>query len=359
MRAHQLVVAGTALLATAAAATGQSVVLSEIVADGADRWVEIHNRGTATADLSQWTLYQATATPGQSGAYWWPFPAGTTLAGGGFLRVHWRAPVPANRPANEFYTGDATWHFLFGNLAEPLAQGGGALALVRTQNPLSLNVAALIEDWVSWGQSGLPRESLAVQAGRWTTGGHLAPVAAGHSMARNVATIGTLAAPLQWFDDPTPTPLGPNLGGASITAYGAPCAPSGNHLLGAPLLRSNAMPLLGNAQFALQIDNTTGLFGEAVLVAFADAAAAAGTLPALPNVAGVACDEAIDRTRCVAVWFAPSATMATFVPLPLGGLGPSFVGLELHAQALVVQTLPNAWPPFEGLTNALRLVLGQ
>lgn len=358
MRAHLLVVAGMAQLATIATATGQAVVLSEIVADGTDRWIEVYNRGSAVADLSQWTLYQATATVGQSGAYWWPFPAGTTLAPGSFLRVHWRAPVPANRPANEYYTGDATWHFLFGNLAEPLAAGGGAVALVRTQNPLSLNVAALIEDWVSWGQAGLPRESLAVQAGRWTTGSHLAPVAAGHSMARNLATVGSLTPPLQWFDDPTPTPLGHNLGGASITAYGTPCTPAGNHLLGTPWLRGNAMPLLGSTQFALQVDNTTGLFGEAVLVAFADAAAG-GTLGGLPSVAGVTCSEAIDRTRCVAAWFAPSSTMATTVPLPLAGLGPSFVGLELHAQALVVQTLPNAWPPFEGLTNALRLVLGQ
>ena len=47
----------------------QDIVLSEIRADNSQRWVEIHNRSNASADLSNWSLYYATSTfamPGSS-----------------------------------------------------------------------------------------------------------------------------------------------------------------------------------------------------------------------------------------------------------------------------------------------------
>ena len=37
----------------------------------------------------------------------------------------------------------------------------------------------------------------------------------------------------------------------------------------------------------------------------------------------------------------------------------SAVGAELHVQALVFDLLPYATPPFQGVSNALRLVVGQ
>ena len=75
-----------ALLATAAAAATASaqVVISEVNFSpnqgAATPWIEIHNRGAAGADLSSWSLYYATATPGKAGNYWYGFPPGSALA---------------------------------------------------------------------------------------------------------------------------------------------------------------------------------------------------------------------------------------------------------------------------------------
>jgi hypothetical protein len=51
--------------------------------------------------------------------------------------------------------------------------------------------------------------------------------------------------------------------------------------------------------------------------------------------------------------------MTTTMPLPLSGLPTAAVGTELHAQALVLDLLAGAYPPYQGVTNALRIVLGQ
>lgn len=59
------------------------VLINEIVADGAGEpdWIELHNAGGQTVDLSGWTLGESADAPTYS------FPSGTTLAAGAYLRI--------------------------------------------------------------------------------------------------------------------------------------------------------------------------------------------------------------------------------------------------------------------------------
>jgi hypothetical protein len=355
--------AAAALFATAVLsspdATAQSVVLSEVRADAAGRWIELHNRSTTPVDLSTWSLHFASRTPGMPQNYWWAFPLGTTLAGGSYLRVHWFQATPATPAPGELYTGNTVWDFLFGLGGETLRADRGALGLFRSQSAEMMTVATIVEDWVSWGDHGFQREPLAIANGRWTTGEQAPGVGTATSLARNVATIGLgVAHEEQWFVDTTPTPLAPNLSGAGVTAYGPACATAGHHLLGQPVLRALSLPLLGNAQFGLALDHTTGIYGEYTLLAWSAAAAPGGQPSVLPPAAG-GCAESIDVTQLVAVWLLPTQVMTTYVPLSLANTPAGLVGSELHAQAVVLDLLPYAYPPYQGVSNALQIVFGQ
>ncbi len=354
-----------AILATLlAAATAdlpcQDVVLHEVRADANGRWIEVHNRGVNAVDLSGWSLHHATRTPGWPQNYWWPFPFGTTIAAGGYLRVHWYQPVPAVPTPGELYTGDTPWHFSFGLGAEQLSGSGGALALLDSQDNSMMNTASVIRDWVSWGGGGYTREPLAVQAGRWATGRFAPAITEGASLARNTPQIGALASPeLEWFVDGSPTPLAANISGAVVASHGEACTPPGHRLFGLPTLRATALPMIGNASFGYAIDNTTGVFGEVAVFVFAAAAAPMSQPALLPAVPGSSCSTAIDAGSVLSSILLPTSPLATQVALPLHGVGPAFLGLELHTQALVLDWLPNAWPPYQGVSNAVRVVLGQ
>ncbi|HEB51847.1 MAG TPA: lamin tail domain-containing protein, partial [bacterium] len=343
-----------------ATARAQDVYLSEIRADANEAWIEVHNRGTTAADLSTWSLHMATHTALLAQNYWWPFPAGTTLAPNEYLRVHWYQDPPGTFAPGEYWTGTNTASFLFWLGAEPLSGNEGAIALFSTQQNSLMNSSSSVVDWVSWGSGGYQRESLAFAAGLWEPGRVAPPIPTGSSLARDPGAIGYAAYPDQtWFLDNTPTPLAPNITGAVLQQYGTACAPPGNHLLGAPVLQASSLPLIGNAQFALSVTNTTGIFGEYALVAFSAAAATAGQPSVLPPFAGANCHEAIDIGQIITTWLLPATILATDVPLPLNGLPPQVVGVELHAQALVVELLPATFPPYQGLSNALRVVVGQ
>ena len=356
--------AAAALFATVLAAVpttplvAQSVLISEVRADAGGRWVELHNRTTTAVDLSWWSLHHASRTPGMPQNYWWAFPVGTSIAANGFLRVHWFAPATASAAPGELYTGDTPYDFLFGLGGEALGGARGAFGLLRSQQDAMMNSSSIVEDWVSWGEHGFQREPLAVAAGLWTAGQHAPAIPAGQSLARNAAMVGGGPQDQQWFLDASPTPLAPNLTGAAIASYGASCAPAGNHLLGVPLLRAPTLPLLGNAQFTLSIDNTTGIYGEHVLVAWSAASGAAGQPSVLPPATG-GCGESIDIGQLVAVWLLPAQVVTTNVPLSLANMPQALVGSELHAQALVLDLLPYAFPPYQGMSNALRIVFGQ
>jgi hypothetical protein len=357
---HRSTAALLTIAALASTSLAQEVLLSEVRADG-ERWIEVHNRTGAAIDMSWWSLHYATHTVGSSQSYWWPFPQGTLLAADGYLRVHWFQVMPtgAASPGN-LWTGTSPFGFLFGLGGEPLHAAAGALALFRSQDAAAMNDPAALADWVSWGDNGFTREPLAVQAGLWTAGRHLPPVPANSSHARDLALVGTVAFPdLAWFVDSTPTPLQPNATGASVTSHGQACALPGNHLLGAPLLSTPSLPLVGNAAFGFTIENTTGVWSEFVLLGISAGPAPLGAPSILPSFAGVTCQEAIDLTQIVATWLVPAQILTTHAPLSLAGVPSSAMGAELHAQALVFDLVPYASPPFQGITNALRVIVGQ
>lgn len=337
----------------------QDVLLSEVCADAGGPWVELHNRSAATVDLSSWSLHLASRTVGMPQSYWWAFPTGTTLPAGGFLRVHWFQAWPTAAAPGELYTGNSVWDFLFSLGGEPLRADRGALGLFRSQLDSMMNTSSIVEDWVSWGDHGFVREPLAITNGRWTAGSHTPAIAAGTSLARNTGTVGSgLPHAQQWFTDSTPTPLQPNLSGAGVAAYGQGCAATGHHLLGVPTLRAPSLPLIGNAQFRLELDHTTGIYGEHAFVAWSAGARPAGAPSLLPPVVG-GCAESIDPWQLVAMWLLPTQVITTVMPLSLAGLPPELAGTELHVQAMVVDLLPFTYPPYQGLSNALHVTLGQ
>jgi hypothetical protein len=334
----------------------QTVLLSEIVA-GANGWIELHNRGSAPADLSTWSIFLATATPGWPQTYWWAFPAGTAIAPGGYLVVHWYQRAPSVPVPGELWTGNTVYDFLFGPGGEPLPAGGGALALLNTQQSATMNAPAAYVDYVAYGRSGFPGEAFAVQAGRWTAARAVAAPGGAQSLARNPNLVGAVAPELQWMLDATPTPGGSNVGAAAVNALGAPCAVFGHHLLGAPGLRAVSTPLLGNPAFALQVTNTTGAYLEHCIVAYA-AATATGLPSPLPPATGGGCPLLIDyRAPLGAVWM-HTATSVTDIPLPVPAGNASLAGASFAVQAIVFDLWPAAWPPYEGATNALAVTLG-
>jgi hypothetical protein len=338
----------------------QDVALSEVRADAAERWIELHNRSNLPVDISTWSLHYCSRTPGQAQTYWWPFPAGTVMAADSYLRIRW-FQVGVNVPGSpELWTGTSPYGFLFGLGGETLLGARGALALFRSQDNAQMNDAAVIADWLSWGEHDFPREALAVGVGLWAAGRHAPAIPSGSSLARDPATIGTVAFPdLQWFVDNTPTPLQPNVSGASVQAVGQPCALPGNHLLGPPTLQATSLPLIGNPGFGLVVGNTTGIFGEFVLVAFSAAGVPQGAPSILPPFSGVTCQHLVDPSMLIGTWLLPSQILGTAMPLSLAAVPPTAYGFELHSQALVIDLMPNAWPPFQGTTNALRIVVGQ
>lgn len=240
---------------SASSLDAQRVVISEIEftsrTDG--QWIELANLGTQNADLTGWSLYQATLTQNKAQNYWWGFPRGTTIAPGEFLRVHWLKAVRTPPPAGSIDTGNTVHHFLFGLFAEPLDVQRGALALFNTQSNAQVNDREKIQDWVSWGTTGFKREDLAIQNNRWKANS-FAPTA-------TTSPTPTLAydytSPLGvhegsfWFRDNTPTPGADNLGGAVVSVYGTSC--QGN-LTALAQQEVNGKPISGNRDFYTGID---------------------------------------------------------------------------------------------------------
>ncbi|MEZ6038573.1 MAG: lamin tail domain-containing protein [Planctomycetota bacterium] len=350
----------SAVTAITHTATAQAVYLSEVRADGQEAWIELHNRGTTTTDLSTWSLHVSSHTPGMPKDYWWAFPAGTALQPDQYLRVHWHQSPNGPVQPGDLYTGTSYYGFLFGLGSEPLHGSEGAVALVRSQSNSMTDAPAAFVDWVAWGVGGHLREYVAVAAGLWSPTHATPAIPNGSSVARDVAQMDAVAdADQAWFIDHSPTPLGPNVTGALAEGYGSACTLPGNHLLGLPTLTASSAPLIGDGSFALRVGNTTGLFGEFVLIGFSAGAAPQGLPSILPAWSGVGCHEAIDITQLVATWIVPAQLWTTTIPLPLSGLGPAVTGAELHAQTLVIDLLPYSYPPYQGLSNALRLVIGQ
>ena len=338
-------------------AAAQDVILGEVASTGTTGWIELHNRGSAAADVSGWSIHLATATPGQPQTYWWGFRSGTVIAAGHRLVVRWLAPVPPTPVPGEVATGATPYDFLFSLGAEQLPLQRGALALLRSQQNADMNSPAIFADWVSWGSGGLPREALAQQAGVWIAGHATAPLAIGSSLARFPGQVAATTPELAWFVDTTPTPGGDNVGAADTRTVGVPCAPIGHHLLGAPALVATSVPVLGNAAFGLRVMNTTGVLLEQCWFVFAFTDVPAGIAGLLPPVPGTSCLVYVDpATRFLDVSL-HTTVGATVLPLSLADLPPALAGVRFAVQALV-QDAGTAWPPFQGVTNALVITLG-
>jgi hypothetical protein len=338
-------------------AAAQDVILGEFARTGSAGWIELHNRGGAAADVSGWSIYLATATPGQPQTYWWGFRSGTVIAPGQRLVVRWLAPVPATPVPGEVATGATPYDFLFSLGAEQLPLQRGALALLRSQQNADMNSAAIIADWVSWGSGGLSRETLAQQAGVWVAGHATAPLASGSSLARFPGQVAPASPELAWFLDTTPTPGADNVGAAETRTVGVPCAPIGHHLLGAPVLTATSVPVLGNAAFGLRVANTTGVLLEQCWFVFTFADVPAGNAGLLPPVPGTSCLVYVDPATLFLDATLHSSVGATVLPLSLADLPPALAGISFAVQALV-QDGAATWPPFQGVTNALAITLG-
>ncbi len=94
-----------------------------------DPWIELYNAGTEALDLSAYFL-----TDSYSALTRWQFPAGTTLAPGGFLLV-WADGEPVESKPGELHTNFR------------LAPATGAVALVRRQGT---PVTPAVLDFVEW-----------------------------------------------------------------------------------------------------------------------------------------------------------------------------------------------------------------
>lgn len=347
-------------VSTTVSLRAQDVVLSEVRADASERWVEIHNRGATAADIGTWSLFYATKTPSMPRNYWWAFPIGTTLPPDSYIRVFWHQNQPTLVLPGEFYTGTSPYGYLFGLGGEQLHGAAGAFALVDSQQNALMNSPSRYVDWVSWGDDGYQREDLAVQNGTWTAGVHTPAIPTGQSLARNLAAIGAVTThEQQWFLDATPTPMTGNVAGMSVVHYGQSCAVPGHHLMGSPTLRPASLPLLGNSNFGYIVDNTTGFFGESMLFVFSAHRAPIGQPSLLPLFPGSTCIEAIDTGSVIASLIVSTQVVETIIPMSLANLPPALAGVELHTQAMIFDWLPNAYPPFQGVTNAVEIVVGQ
>ena len=241
--------------ALASVSASAQVVLSELNFQAQtasdDQWIEIANRGTSAADISQWSLYLSTSAASN---YWWGFLPGTVIPAGGFLRVHWFVPVKPTT-ATDVYTGNLVYHFLFGYGAEALPQLGGGLGLFNTQSNLRMNDPSIVEDWISWGGNGWKRESLAITNNRWFGTTSVPPSLLKDSIALNELAQIEPTPPSAYFHDASPTPLASNVSTAGSFTFGSPC--SSGTINGATLsLRS--VPATGNRDFGLALGPTTG-----------------------------------------------------------------------------------------------------
>lgn len=251
-------IAAPILFATCLATTASAqVVLSEIDfvnRSGVGPWIEIANRGSASVDLSTWSVYFESRTQNTVQNYWWGFPRGTTINAGKFLRVHWFVDKQA-QTATDVYTGKRVSDFLFGLWAEPLTSSSGAIGLLSTQTANQVNLSSVYRDWVQWGSTGFRRSSIAVAAGLWTSNSQAAgdPSAQAPSLAFDYRNSNGRRSGAFWFRDTSPTPLADNLGGAAATAYGSACQ---GQLGQSADLSTVGLPVLGNREFRLRATRT-------------------------------------------------------------------------------------------------------
>lgn len=353
---HTLGVLG--LLAAVSPAQSPTVILSEINPASTGAWIELENLTATSQDISSWSIYQATKTPGMPHNYWFGFPPGTIIEAGGILRVHWLQPVPATPVPGEVFTGETIYHFLFGYWAEPLDPNRGAIALLNTQQNALMNTPASFVDWVSWGEGNFVRENFAAQAGVWEEGRFVTAIAGQDSLARVPRSVGVQPQPERnWFHDASPTPGQPNGPGLAAATVGSPCTQAGNHLFGPPVLAGRSFPIAGNRDFGLTIDNTSGFLGETAIVVFSGDTAPVGQPALLPPTAGPACPELLDYSLLIGFVFVSTGAGQTVLPFGFDVVPSALMGTRFVVQAVILDAF-TAQPPYQGVTNGVDFLIG-
>jgi len=272
-----------AVAACLAAPAPAQVIISEVFftnqTSGDSEWIEIRNTGSSPVDLSSWSIYLATDTPGVAQNYWFGFPANTVIGASASMTIHWMSPVQAST-LTEVYTGNSIFNFLFGYGAEELgAVSNGALALLDSQSNQLMNTASVFQDWITWGNGWTEfprpaREDLAIQVGLWTAATAVnnssisAPIEDGQSLAIDYNKSGEPTSPTAFFRDASPTPTSGNnpLSGhnhqfAEFSVLedpnnpGAPLQPCESGGGTAPTISEISVSASGNVDFGLRVEN--------------------------------------------------------------------------------------------------------
>jgi len=326
---------GAALAVAPAPAGAQSpVIISEVgfAASGDGDWIELFNRSSGPADLTGFSIYQATKTAGQPQTYWWRIPNGTSIPSNSFLRVRWRAAIPMTPVPGEIATGNSIFNFLFGLGSEPFSQARGALGLFSTTDNALMNDPSVIRDWVSWGETGFAREDLAVQNDRWQAGAAVRGIVdPSDSLALAIARAAPDPTPVTaWFRDASPTPGDFNATGAgNVSRYGTATRLNSQLLQEPALFGSNSPTAPGNRDLVISVDGTTGNPNEVVFVAVSEGQLTT-PLPVLRM------DVFIDPAQVVADFSFVPSQLGTTPIFNYADLTPSLSGVDFYAQAFIV-----------------------
>lgn len=298
-----------------APATGQ-VVINEVLydpvgADSGNEIIELRNQGGTTVAIGNWSI--CVNGLGTSRVYW-GIPAGTTIDPGALIQIHWRASG-ANTPTDLFASGG----FTCGQPAMDLNNTRGSVGLydIPATSCAGFGGAGNIVDFVQWGSSGTLRESVAVNAGIWSSGDFVpAVLLEGDSIAYD----GSGNSSADYFEDNSPTLGAVNTapGNALAVNYGTACDSSA----GSPVFETKGgPPALGNLSFAFNVGDAP-IGNTSVLFLSASAAA----------IPVVGCDPGI------LVGLGGSLrilhTVGPDLPVPLAF--PFAVGTQLYCQWIIV-----------------------
>jgi len=358
MRALPTLLAAISCLA--ASAPSQIVITEVYFTPGIsndDEWIELRNLGTTSVNISTWSIYFATDTPGRAQNYWFALPANTSISSQSSLRVHWMVPYQAKN-LSEIFTGNSVFHFLFGYGAEELGDAAnGALALLSTQNNALMNNASVFRDWVTWGNGWTAgnrpiREDLAIQNQRWVANASVSTPRPGDSIALIYTSQAEPTPVSAFFHDATPTPVLPNnpISGlnhenASFTVLerpqGTPLQPCTGTGGTAPVVTALSVPTDGNVDFGLRLSN---LVPGQLAVLILGVAAQETPWPFTPS-----CTFNVALSPSIAIGYAVASTTID-QPISFEITPPT----TLFAQAIAIETVRAA-----GFDPGHRIVVGK
>lgn len=344
MKLHSLMLATVAWTGLAASDLSSQVIISEVDFDSSGAWVELYNQSPIDFNLSNFSMYHATKTAFQIQDYWFAIPTGTVIKGKNYLRIYWGGKVPSTPPADKrnIYTGDTTWHFLFGHGYEKLDPKQGAIALCNTKLNSQMNNAGIFTDWIQWGGTNFKRGQTAINSKLWTSNTTSIPVGpTDHSLIVIYDERSRLSPPpLTAYDyDFNPTPLAHNASPLVRKSLGGACSASTSQLFG---LDSNGFPFYGNKGFGLEVTGTEGpAFFEALALTFSFSSATAVS-PIVPSCTG------LDLNRLLTYTLHQTANGSTKIATPIH-TPSSLKGATVFIQGVVLS------PTYAGFTNILKL----